>query len=102
MSGEVTSTTLLTGIFRCCVLHDGTNGAETGVNPVPPTINESKLNCMPVDGVVIEIPAISCTLFFVRGAVAATLREFGLLGFEIGTVVELSINFLAGGGSEKS
>jgi hypothetical protein len=82
------------------VLHEGTKGAETGVSPVPPTINESKLNWIPVDGVVIEIPAMSVTLLFLpMGAVDITFKKFGLLGFEIGTV-ELNITLLAGEGKE--
>jgi hypothetical protein len=98
-SGDVISAALV-GIFLCCVLHEGTKGAETGVSPVPPTINESKLNWIPVDGVVIEIPAMSVTLLFLpMGAVDITFKKFGLLGFEIGTV-ELNITLLAGEGKE--
>ena len=98
-SGDVISAAFA-GMFLCCVLHEGTKGAETGVSPVPPTINESKLNCMPVDGVVIGIPVKSLTLLFLPiGAVDITFKEFGLLGFEIGTA-ELNITFLAGEGKE--
>lgn len=41
-----------------CAEQFGTNGAETGVKPVPPSISESKLN-IPVDGVCMATPLIS-------------------------------------------
>lgn len=98
LSGEMSA--IVTGTLRCCVLQEGMRGVETGVKPVPPTMSESKLNCIPVDGVVIGTPAISIALFLLMGAVAATLRELGRLGFEIGTA-ELSMIRLAAG-SEKT
>lgn len=68
-------------------------GADTGVKPVPPTMRESKLNCIPVEGVVIDMPAISDRLFF---TLLHTFNELGLLGLINGVAVELNIIFLAG------
>ena len=54
----------------CCVPQDGLG--TTGVRPVPPSINESKLNPgIPDDGVVMAIPAISCQLLEDRGGAFA-------------------------------
>lgn len=94
-SGE-TKSTILTGMFRCCVLHDGIRGVETGVKPVPPPIRESKLKVMPVEGVEIGIPMISDTFL---GVEEITFSEFGRLGLDIGTV-ELNITFLVGEGNK--
>lgn len=54
-------------VFRCCwVAQDGLG--MTGVSPVPPSISESKLKPgIPVEGVVIAMPAISCQLAEERG-----------------------------------
>lgn len=50
----------------CCVPQDGLG--MTGVSPVPPSISESKLKPgIPVEGVVIAMPAISCQLAEERG-----------------------------------
>ena len=60
---------------------------DTGVNPVPPSINDSKLNGIPAEGVVIGTPATSATDTFAlsvlcEGVKAAdTGREFGRDGF---------------------
>lgn len=95
-SGETIST-ILTGMFRCCILHEGTRGVETGVSPVPPPISESKLNVIPVEGVEIGIPMTSQT---VLGIEATTFSEFGRLGLHIGTV-ELNMTLFVGEGRRK-
>lgn len=43
------------------------SGVDTGVNPVPPSIRESKLKGMPLDGVVIGTPATSFEVFINEG-----------------------------------
>lgn len=102
-SGELRSGA---GRFLCWLLQDGTNGADTGVNPVPPSIKLSKLKGIPVDGVVIGIPIASETdvVFWLVINVVGTFNELGLLGLfiegNVGAIDELSISFLAGG-SEK-
>ena len=73
------------------MLHDGLG--TTGVNPVPPSIKDSKLKPgMPEEGVVIAIPAISAQVEDARGGAAvvkgeATDRVVGLcLGATVGRV----------------
>lgn len=100
MSGELMSA-LMAGKLRCWVLQEGIRGAETGVRPVPPTINESKLNWMPVDGVLMLIPASSETFLGPKqGGTVDTFKELGRLGLAMGTA-ELSMIFFAGVGREK-
>lgn len=54
--------------------HDGLG--TTGVRPVPPSINESKLNPgIPDEGVVMAMPAISCQLLEDRGGGAFVKAE---------------------------
>lgn len=43
----------------CCEEHDGTMGFASGVIPEPPSMRDSKLKTIPVDGVLIGIPAMS-------------------------------------------
>lgn len=96
---------MLVGAFLCCVLQEGTRGALTGVSPVPPPIMDSKLKIMPVEGVLIGIPAISKGFWCLEEDVVTvlfdvTFRELGLGGLEMGRA-ELSITFLAGEGETK-
>lgn len=67
--------------FRCWLEQDGTKGPETGVKPVPPSINESKLNGIPAVGVVIGTPATSDVgadaNIFLEGVKEATGNEVG-------------------------
>lgn len=86
-SGELKSATLI-GMFRCCVLQEGIRGPLTGVKPVPPPMRDSKLNIIPCEGVVMEIPGIS---WFFDAMVAATLRLLGLGGFGCITTAWLNI-----------
>ena len=81
-SGELRSTA--DRLFLCCVEQEGINGVETGVRPVPPSINDSKLNGMPLVGVVIGIPATSNDGFMNAGVstvlnVSVSGRSFGSL-----------------------
>lgn len=82
----------------------------TGVNPVPPSISESKLKGMPAEGVVIGTPATSSTvvgpgfdgkeenlrelglegLFPSEVARSAMRGFFGGLGWEDGAITEFS------------
>lgn len=55
--------------FLCWLEQEGIIGPETGVNPVPPSINESKLKGIPEVGVVIGIPGPS----FVTGFLDANV-----------------------------
>jgi hypothetical protein len=70
--------------LRFCVEH-GIKGFATGVNPVPPSINDSKLN-MPFDGVQTLIPAMSETFFLASASDGfmfdSTLRDDGRFGFD--------------------
>lgn len=90
-SGELRSTA--ERLFLCWLEHEGMSGVETGVSPVPPSIRESKLNGIPLEGVVIGTPATSEAVFMNVG-VSTVLncnesgrsfgsvnigREFGLL-----------------------
>lgn len=55
-------------------------GVDTGVNPVPPSIRESKLNGIPLVGVVIGIPATSRDGFMNAGvSTVLKFNESGLL-----------------------
>lgn len=73
-SGELRSTA--DKLFLCCVEHDGIKGVETGVRPVPPSINDSKLKGMPLVGVVIGIPAMSSD-DFMKDGVSTVLKTNG-------------------------
>lgn len=78
---------IVVGRLRCCVLHEGTRGPETGVRPVPPTINESKLNWIPAEGVLMGMPRSAAEVAMVLSTVAAvplTLSVLGRLGFRVG------------------
>ena len=79
-------------LFRCCcVLHDGLG--TTGVSPVPPSINDSKLKPgMPDEGVVIAIPAISAQVEDARGGAAAVVKgeaTDSVVGLCLGAIVGL-------------
>ena len=64
-SGELRSTA--ERLFLCCEEQDGISGVETGVRPVPPSMRESKLKGIPLEGVVIGIPATSLVDFMKEG-----------------------------------
>lgn len=71
-------------MFLCCVEQEGINGVETGVRPVPPSINDSKLNAMPLVGVVIGIPATSNDGFMNDGV--STVLNVSVLGLSFGSL----------------
>ena len=74
-----------------CEEQFGTNGLETGVRPVPPSMRESKLN-MPVDGVCMATPLISVggllSLIF-KPRFCVRLR--GIVGNELGRCLEFGL-----------
>jgi hypothetical protein len=81
-SGELRSTA--ERLFLCCVEHDGIRGVETGVRPVPPSIKDSKLNGIPLVGVVIGIPATSIEGFMKDGV--STVLKASVSGLSFGSV----------------
>lgn len=81
-SGELRSTA--DRLFLCCVEQDGMRGVETGVRPVPPSINDSKLNGMPLVGVVIGIPATSKDGFMKDGV--STVLNASVSGLSFGSL----------------
>lgn len=95
-SGDVISALDTEGIL-ICVLHVGARGPDTGVRPVPPTIKDSKLNWMPVEGVEIEIPGKSVIVFADCTSNVRGLHGLGRVG-----IVWLSIIFLDGGWKDSS
>lgn len=64
-SGELRSTA--ERLLLCWVEQDGISGVETGVSPVPPSISESKLKGIPLEGVVMGTPATSEVVFMKEG-----------------------------------
>lgn len=81
-SGELRSTA--ERLFLCCVEQDGIRGVETGVKPVPPSIRESKLNGIPLVGVVIGIPATSNDGFMNEGV--STVLKVNESGLSLGSL----------------
>lgn len=93
-SGELRSTA--DRLFLCCVEHDGIRGVETGVRPVPPSIRDSKLNGIPLVGVVIGIPATSNDGFMKDGV--STVLKASVSGLSLGSaniVKEFSLLLLS-------
>lgn len=95
-SGDVISA-LDTDGNRICVLHVGARGPDTGVRPVPPTIRDSKLNWIPVEGVEMEIPGKSAAVF-----ADWTSNVRGLGGLDNVDIVWLNMIFLDGGWNDSS
>lgn len=83
-------------MFLCCVEHDGIRGVETGVRPVPPSIRDSKLNGMPLVGVVIGIPATSSDGFMKHGVSTVLKARVSGLSFGSANIVrEFSLLLLS-------
>lgn len=80
-SGELRSTA--DRLLLCCVEHDGIKGVVTGVRPVPPSMRESKLNGIPLVGVVIGIPVTSIELFIKDGV--STVLKANVSGLSLGS-----------------
>lgn len=70
-------------MLLCCVEHDGIKGVETGVRPVPPSIKDSKLNGIPLVGVVIGMAATSIDGFMKAGV--STVLKASVSGLSFGS-----------------